>query len=187
MKITSAYANKLLKQLNEDKRYWTGLEDRSYTYTAAANETPVIPDYDYEDVSAKLAEIDEKIRTIKHAISLANVTSKLKVGDKEMTVDSILVAMAQLNSRLSNLNAMRKHLPKSRVGARYSYSRNEDRYCYSPRDRYSSQVGGVPEYEYVNYDLDRVKEDYLKVSQEIMDMQMALDKHNQTFEFEVEL
>ena len=42
VKMTSAYANKLLKQLNDDKEFWTNKERKSYMYTAAVGETPVI-------------------------------------------------------------------------------------------------------------------------------------------------
>lgn len=44
-KITSAYANKWLKSLEEDKEYWINKEEASSTYVAAINEEPVIPEY----------------------------------------------------------------------------------------------------------------------------------------------
>ena len=51
-KITSAYANKWLKSLEEDKEYWINKEEASSTYVAAINEEPVIPEYDYAATSA---------------------------------------------------------------------------------------------------------------------------------------
>ena len=45
----------------------------------------------------------------------------------------------------------------------------------------------VPEYKYINYDLELIKKEYETVSTTIMEMQMALDKYNQTVEFEVEI
>ncbi len=171
MKITSAYANKLLKQLNEEKDYWENMEINSRTYTAAVGEVPVIPAYDYVDVSHKLAEIDEKVVRLKHAINMANVNSTVMIGEKEMSIDAVLVKMAQLNNRKVTLDAMRKHLPKVRI----------NNGCFGGR------VTQQPEYEYVNYDLDTVKKDFERINLEIMEMQIALDKHNQTFEFEVEL
>ena len=65
-KMTSAYANKLLKSLEEDKQFWLNKEDTCQMYTAAVNEEPVIPEYDYAQVSKTIAEIDEKICIIKH-------------------------------------------------------------------------------------------------------------------------
>ena len=46
-RMTSAYANKMLRSLEEDKSYWTNKENESNTYVAAVNEEPVIPEYDY--------------------------------------------------------------------------------------------------------------------------------------------
>lgn len=170
MKMTSAYANKLLKSLAEDKSYWLSQEDSSKTYVAATNEEPVIPEYDYTQVSATLAEIDRKMAVIKHAINVTNATAMVQVGDAEMTIDTILIKMAQLNRRKETLDRMRKQLPKVRLEAN----------SYSTKN-------AVPEFRYLNYDLDQVKEDYERLSQTIMDMQMALDKYNQTELFDVEI
>ena len=168
MKMTSACANKMLKKLNEDKAYWRNQEQSGYLYTAAENEEPVIPEYDYEKVSAEIAEIDEKICIIKHAINQANVSSQIQVGEQVMSVDQILVKMAQLNNRKSTLDNMRKQAPKRRlVTSLFGHK--------SP----------APEYEYINYDLELVKADYERIDYEITQMQMALDKYNQTVEFEV--
>lgn len=45
----------------------------------------------------------------------------------------------------------------------------------------------VPEYRYINYDLELIKKEYEAVSKTIMEMQMALDKYNQTVQFEVDI
>ena len=168
-KITSAYANKLLKGLEDDKAFWVNKESESSTYEAALGEEPTIPEYDYAVVAETINQIDEKIATIKHALNLANATAKIQVGEKIMSVDSILIRMAQLNKRKSVLDVMRKRLPKSRTGAN-SFARN-----------------ATPEFRYINYDLEAVKADFERVSDEIMQMQLALDQHNQTATFEVEL
>ena len=167
-KMTSAYANKLIRQLEEDKAFWLTKERESYLYTAAINEEPVIPEYDYKEVSAVIAGIDEKICKIKHAINLSNVNSLILAGEKEMSIDCALVRMAQLNNRKIMLDSMRKTLPKTRVMG------------YAARNQ-------VPEYQYINYDMEVVKADYEKINDEIMAIQIALDKHNQTVEFEVDI
>ena len=122
-KITSAYANKWLKSLEEDKEYWVNKEEASSTYVAAINEEPVIPEYDYAEVAATIAEIDEKIAVIKHALNVTNATAKVQVKDTEMSVDTILIKMAQLNKRKAVLDQMRKQLPKTRETTSYM-SRN---------------------------------------------------------------
>lgn len=169
-KMTSAYANKMLRSLEEDKNYWLKKESESSTYVAAVDEEPVIPDYDYATVAATIAEIDAKMAVIKHALNLANATAKVPVGDTEMSVDTILVKMAQLNRRKAVLDYMRKQLPKSRASQGGYLSRSTS-----------------PEYRYINYNLDTVKKDYEQVAKEILDMQMALDMHNQTIQFDVDL
>ena len=93
-KITSAYANKILKSLEEDKNFWVNKEAVSNTYVAATNEEPVIPEYDYATVANTIEEIDKKVVAIKHALNLSNATAKVQVGNEEMSIDSILIRMA---------------------------------------------------------------------------------------------
>lgn len=168
-KITSAYANKMLRSLEEDKAYWVNKEASSNTYVVSVNEDPVIPEYDYLEVAKNIEEIDQKIAIIKHALNLSNATAKVSVGNEEMSIDTILIRMAQLNKRKLVLDQMRKQLPKAREEQHYM-ARN-----------------AVPEYRYINYDLDLIKQEYERVSKTIMDMQMALDMYNQTVQFEVDL
>lgn len=169
-KMTSAYANKMLKSLEDDKAFWVNKEEASSTYVAAINEEAVVPEYDYTEVSTNISAIDEKIAIIKHALNVNNATAKVSVGDTEMSIDIILVKMAQLNKRKSVLDQMRKQLPKAR----------EEHRSYMPRNT-------VPEYRYINYDLDLIKREYERVSKIIMEMQMALDRYNQTVQFDVDI
>lgn len=168
--MTSAYANKMLRSLEEDKAFWANKEATACTYVAAINEEPVVPEYDYAEVAATIAEIDEKIAIIKHALNLTNATARVQVGDAEMSIDTILIKMAQFNKRKSVLDVMRKQLPKARVEQHAYMSRN-----------------AVPEYKFINYDLELIKKEYETVSVKIMEMQMALDKYNQTVQFEVDI
>ena len=168
--MTSAYVNKMLKSLEEDKVFWVNKEAASSTYVAAINEEPVVPEYDYTEVAATIAALDEKIAIIKHALNVINATAKVQVGDTEMSIDTILIKMAQLNKRKAVLDQMRKQLPKTR----------EEQHSYMSRN-------AVPEYRYINYDLDLIKKEYEAVSKTIMEMQMALDKYNQTVQFEVNI
>lgn len=168
--MTSAYANKMLRSLEEDKAFWVNKEATSSTYVVAINEEPVVPEYDYAEVAATIAEIDEKIAIIKHALNVTNATARVLVGDAEMSIDTILIKMAQLNKRKLVLAVMRKQLPKARVEQHAYMSRNP-----------------VPEYKYINYDLELIKKEYESISVKIMEMQMALDKYNQTVQFEVDI
>lgn len=55
--MTSAYANKMLKSLEEDKAFWLNKEEEACTYVAAINEEPVVPDYDYVEVATTIAAL----------------------------------------------------------------------------------------------------------------------------------
>ena len=169
MKVTSAHANKILRQLNEEKDYWINVENESMLYTASVNEEPVIPEYDYEKVSAKIESIDKKICKIKHAINHSNISSEVEVGGEKITIDALLVRMAQITKRKNMLGKMRKQLPKSRVEGN----------CFSNKS--------IVEYRYANYDIEKVMEDYDKISRLLFEMQMKLDEHNQTVLFELDI
>ncbi len=168
-KMTSAYANKMIRRLEEEKEYWLQNERDSSTYVAAVNEAPVVPDYNYEAVAEKLTEIDGKIAAIKHSLNLANATARVKVDEAEMSVDTILIKMAQLNNRKNTLDIMRKALPKSRVNNGYSYKT------------------AVAEYMYTNYDPKIVNADYETAAKQLMELQMALDSYNQSELIEVDV
>lgn len=77
--------------------------------------------------------------------------------------------MAQLNNRKNKLDCMRRRLPKERVNPMVS--------------RAKSYV----EYEYANYDINKVKADYQQISEEITKIQLALDMCNQTKTFEINI
>lgn len=168
-KMTSAYANKVLKKLQDDKSFWLSKERDGYLYVAAIDEEPVMPEYDYNQISDEIKNIDRKIVKIKHAINVINSTSEIEIGDESMTIDQILISMAQLNNRRSMLDNMRKQQEKRRVDSGFYGTRKT-----------------APEYQYVNYSIDEVKKDYEEIDSKIAAMQIALDKFNQTFEFDVE-
>ena len=168
--VPASFAQQTLVALYNDKAFWVNKEATSSTYVAAINEEPVVPEYDYTEVVATITSLDEKIAIIKHALNVTNSNEKVQVGDAEMSIDTILIKMAQLNKRKSVLDQMRKQLPKAREEQRSYMSRNT-----------------VPEYRYINYDLELIKKEYEAVSKTIMEMQMALDKYNQTVQFEVDI
>lgn len=172
MKFTPATAHKKIKQLTEKKQRLEQLERDSKSYICAIDEEPLIPEYDYEKITAEITRIDREVVMIKHAINEVNLEAKIMVEDSELaahvyTIDQILIEMAQLNHRKGILENMINKQPKSRVDNIYS-SRNN-----------------IIEYEYLNYDLDTVRRDYEHIDNKITNMQLALDKYNQTYEFEI--
>ena len=103
--MTSAYANKMLKSLEEDKAFWLNKEEEACTYVAAINEEPVVPDYDYVEVATTIAALDEKIAIIKHELNVTNANAKVLVGDVTMSIDSILIKMARINFQRAKSHA----------------------------------------------------------------------------------
>lgn len=164
--LTSAGANKLLKALEDQKNYLLSLEASSSVYIMAEGEQVEPPEYDYSATAKRLDKINEQVRKIKHAINVFNTTTYL--DPLGITIDEALVKMAQLNQRRLELDVMRKRLPKQRQTIPYART-------------------NIIEYQYVNYDIERVADDYSKICAEISEIQLALDCCNQTKTFEIDL
>lgn len=122
MKYTSAQANKLLKKLNDEYSALLDKEQRSRDFRAAMGEDveSVRPAYDYAETQARLAELEGKIRALKHAINCFNMTHF--VDGFEMTIDEMLVYIPQLTRRKNKLLEMKSRLPKERIEEQYGRS-----------------------------------------------------------------
>lgn len=170
MKMTSAQAAKELRKLNDQHDALYEMEVKAREFTAAIQEDieSVRPKYDYEEIQRNLTLLEESIRKLKHAINTFNLSQDVPGFD--MTIDQMLVYIPQLTARKKKLNHMRKRLPKEREnGGGYGRSSN------------------IVEYNYANYDIKRVGEDYDATADELAKAQNALDSVNTTVEFEVEL
>ena len=71
MKYTSAEAAKLLRKLSEEQAALKERESKTATFVAAVDEDveSARPEYDYAGTQALLAQLEEKVRKVKHAIS----------------------------------------------------------------------------------------------------------------------
>ena len=119
MNYTSAQANKLLKKLNDEYTALLDKETRSRDFRAAMGEDveSVRPVYDYAETQIRLAELEAKIRKLKHAINIFNAMQT--VDSFDMTIDELLVYIPQLTKRKSKLLEMKSRLPKERVEEQY--------------------------------------------------------------------
>ena len=99
MNYTSAQANKLLKKLNDEYTALLDKETRSRDFRAAMGEDveSVRPVYDYAETQIRLAELEARIRKLKHAINIFNATQT--VDSFDMTIDELLVYIPQLTKR----------------------------------------------------------------------------------------
>ena len=169
MQYTSAQAAKILRRLNEEHIALLNMEQQSKDFLASVGEDPesVRPDYDYAATQAKLAELEQKIRRVKHAISVFNTTTL--VPEFGMTVDQLLVYIPQLSQRKIKYSDMMSKLPKAReTGAAYTR-------------------GNIIDYRYANYDISAAEKDYSEAADTLGRAQTALDVVNNTLTMEIDL
>lgn len=145
MKYTSSEASKLLRTLTEEHNNLTSRERLLNTFGAFANEDLdlIRPDYDYIDYQNKLARLEAKIRTVKHAINTFNVNTVLP-NTNGLTIDQALVYLPQLTARKRRLETMARRLPKERI----------------QNNRTTSAA--VSEFLYANYEIADAQADYKK-------------------------
>ena len=167
MKYTLQEAGKLLKSLNEQLGASLSLETQKRTFVAATVENPedVRPEYDYAAVRAQQEALRGRIRAVKHAINLCNMTTEVPGFD--MTIDQLLVYIPQLTADKNKLYQMADRLPKQRVQS------------------YNNKTNLI-EYEYANYDIEAVRADQLAVSELLSKAQTALDMLNSTVTLEID-
>ena len=170
MEYTSSEAAKLLRQLNEELEALRSKEKQCSTFNAALGEDveSVRPTYAYEEMQERLEVVQEKIIKVKHALNIFNCNQQVPGFDK--TIDQLLVYLPMLSYRKQKLAEMVARLPKQRVNlSAYDGTRMVVDYCY------------------VNYDLEKVRADYKKVTDELSRAQNALDVINTTVKFTIEL
>ena len=167
MKMTSAEANKMIKQLRDQYRLLESQERNLISYVAATTENveEVRPAYSYEATAAKYDEIERKIRKIKHALNLFNATTVPEGLD--MTIDELLVFLPQATERLRKLSGMLSRPPKFRA-------ENTGR-------------TSIIEYEYLNFDPESVQKDYDALLEFKNKALTALDIANNTVPFEADI
>lgn len=168
MQYTSAEANKLLKQTEEELSQLIVNENQSKEFIMSLGEDieDIRPEYNYEETTNKKKELYKKIRTIKHAINVFN--SVTIIPEFNMTIDEMLIYLPQLSTRKNQLSSMASRLPKTRENNRYGSSSFID-------------------YRIANYDIDTVKQDLEKVTTELYKAHLALDMVNTTVKFEINL
>lgn len=168
MRVTSAQAAKLLRQLNDELRALQLKEANSSSFVAAIQEDveSVRPAYNFKEMRDAQAEVECKIRKVKHAINVFNTTTI--IPDFNITIDEMLVYLPQLNRQCEVLSKMRDAMPKVRVSSGYS-------------------SGNIIDYKYANYDIEEVGRYYAELSDTLAKAQTMLDLVNSTVEFEIDI
>lgn len=169
MRVTSAQAAKLLRQLNDELRALQLKEANSSNFVAAIQEDveSVRPAYNFKEMRDAQAKVECKIRKVKHAINMFNTTTI--IPDFDITIDEMLVYLPQLNAECATLSKMRDAMPKVRVSSGYSSG------------------GSIIDYRYANYDIEEVGRHYAELSDTLAKAQTVLDLVNSTVEFEIDI
>ena len=169
MRVTSAQAAKLLRQLNDELQTLQLREANSCSFIAAIQEDTesVRPEYSLTEMRTAQAEIEKKIRKVKHAINVFNTVTV--VPDFDITIDEMLVLLPQLSQQSAVLSKMKDAMPKVRVSTGYSGG------------------GNIIDYRYANYDIEQANKYYTEISDTLVKAQTALDLVNNTVEFDIEI
>lgn len=146
---------KIIKALDEEKTALLDMEQQNSRVIYSTGEKKLCGDYDFDEVSKRIDEIDEQTLRLKGKLSLSNATTV--VEEFSMTISEALVYLAELQNK-------------------------KDRYVYlsslPKKRRLSVNREGVVEYEETLYDpkfcLDKAKE----ISETISRLQMAIDRTN---------
>lgn len=169
MNVTSAQAAKILRKYEDEMEGIISNETLSREFLAAVGEDveSVRPAYNYSETQAKIVELEDKIRKLKHALNVFNTTEKLPGFG--LTIDQALIYMPQLSRRREKLRTMKSILPKAREENRFGKASN------------------IIDYRYANYDIAAVEKDYNEVSDLLAKLQTALDTVNNTVTFDIEI
>ena len=166
MKCTSSEANKLLRTLEAKRNSIQQREVKAASFVISVGENieEVRPEYDFRKTQDEIAELNKKIRTVKHAINRFNVSHSVPGFD--MTIDQVLVYLPQLSERVNKLKSMADTLPRERVE---SFRMN------------------TAEYSIANYDPKEVEGEYNKAQEELHALQLALDVINSSETMDIDI
>ena len=160
MQMTLTEANRKAQQLRLEAARILSEEENTRTYAHSEGEQPMPQKYDFAATQARLSAINDRVARIRHAVSLFNVTHQ--VSGMELTIDEALV-------RISMLSEMKRRL---------------DQMAVIPEvERHGSYR--VVEFVHRNFDVDEVRAEAERITDELNRLRAALDLTNLTSTIEI--
>ena len=164
MKLNSDTANKMAKNYRAEIAALLEAERESATFSYSPGETPIVPAYSFRETQEKLHDYQEKVARLNHAIALYN-TSKV-LPEYGCTLDMAIGRMSRMNEEKKRLYELLQ-IPEKKRERSYR-SREADVTCR-------------------NFSLQEVREDYDRLTGELMELQQAINMANLTETFEVDI
>lgn len=162
MKVCSAEAMKMIKELESQKDQLIRREDENCTVSYKEGEEKVLSGYSYEKTREKIASLDDEIRALRYKINVSNCSTSL--GEEfSCSVAEGLVLLAQLRSESLQLEELTRRRQLSR----------------------RITANGVLEFTECCYDVASVEADLRALGKRIGRLQVAIDRANLTNEIEV--
>lgn len=154
MKITIKEAIKKISLLESQLKVLNDTEDKECYLIYLKDETPEKSNYSYEKFEKLREKLNGEILNLKIAIQKANIVTKTEY--KNLTIAELLVLLAQktLNVRRQESFANRKQ-----------------------KIRKTTNDGQIEYFEYL-YDIEKVKKQSMLTQEEIVSIQVAIDKAN---------
>jgi len=164
MKLNSDTANKLIKNCDAEIAALLDAESKNSTYSYSVGEEPVVPAYSFSETQARIHDYQRQIAKLRHAVAVFN--SGTFLPDYGCTLVEAIGRMSRLNAEKNRLYALLQ-IPEKQRSRSYG-SREADITCR-------------------NFDAAEVRAAYDKVSQDLMEIQQAINIANLTETFEVDL
>lgn len=157
MMYSSAELNKELKKLKREKDFLLSKETDNAVFTVEKSENveDVRPEFNFEENSDEILEINIKIISIKHELNLFNVRTILPCG---LSIDRALIYLPMLKERADKYKVYAQHPTKTRL--------------------LPYESGNFIQYRYTNYDTEKVKEEFDDLMNFITTIQLELDEIN---------
>ena len=164
MKLNSDTANKLIKNCEAEISALLEAESKNSTYSYSVGEEPVIPAYSFRETQEKIHAFQDKIAKLRHAVAVFN-SGKI-LPEYGCTLDEAIGRMSRMNAEKKRLYELLQ-IPEKQRSRSYG-SREADIACR-------------------NFDADEVRAAYDKVTQDLMEIQQAINIANLTETFEADL